>query len=129
MREYIEYTFSYKYIKYDKKHLAPAETIQKISNISWKKILQTGHWISWEIGIMRHWAPAAPEQDHDQWHCADYLSFPILVVTLVNLKRIEKVFKKILVEGFGQGFICLSDKKRAYFTVLFLVSSSNLGNF
>ena len=41
MREYIESTFSYKGLKL-LKLLAPAETIQKISNKKWKKLLHNG---------------------------------------------------------------------------------------
>ena len=44
---------------------------------------------------MRHRAQAAPERHPDQRPCADYLIFPILVVTLVTLERIQKVKKKV----------------------------------
>ena len=40
---------------------------------------------------MRHRAQAEPEQHPDQQCCAGSLNFSILVVTLVTLKRIQKV--------------------------------------
>ena len=47
---------------------------------------------------MRHRAQAAPERHPDHQLCADSLGFPILVVTLVTLKRIPKVKKNQIKE-------------------------------